>query len=141
MRIRLRRRPRSGKSRRTRLHGMTRLHGRPRSGKSRSRPLVVLATRLLHGDGRPRSSCGRSRPLLAAKRLLTGPLPDAVVEHVGRRYEVPSASSVLAKLPSRVVGHGVPEVPVALRAVDDENDVRHRARGATGVVTRDGRLN
>ena len=76
---------------------------------------------------------GRSRPLLLAQKLPLGPLPDLIVEHVGRRLEVPSASSVLAKLVSRVVGHGVPEVPVALRGVDDVHDVRHVARSATGM--------
>ena len=60
------------------------------------------------------------------------PSPDLLAEDVLVRLEVPGAASVLAKLAPRVVDHGVPERPAALRALDDVYDGRPRECGAQG---------
>ena len=100
------------------------------SGRRRCRdPSAAAAAAGGSGCGRP--PCGRR---LLPHGLTQCPVPDLSVEVVGSGgREVPRASSVLAQLASRVVGRGVLEVPVALRAVDDVNDIRHAARSATGM--------
>ena len=63
------------------------------------------------------------------------PRPDLQIEHISKRLEVLSASSALARLPSRVVGNGVPEVSVAPRAAKGEIRLAIlRGRREGGVV-------